>query len=1027
VFFCSSSFTQTEGNTDMKKKFFMYLVAVLCFLGISSVARAQLTLGTSFADTVVSYTPAAGVVAPCLVPNNALGAPDYVPPVAECVNYVALGDGGSLVLKFTDNYITTGDGDDLWIFEVGVHQEPTDVYIRQVGEPWLYIGTAGGGTVGMDIDGVPGVVPEGVYRFVKLVDLLPAQSAGVPWLGADIDAVKTARPYPCSDWLDVDAGALHSVGIKMDGSLWTWGNNTDGQLGNGTTTDKHLPTRVGLENDWVAIAAGYDHNAALKMDGSLWTWGNNANGQLGDGTTTNKNVPTRVGLENNWESIAAGGYHTMAIKFGGSLWTWGANGNGQLGDGSSIDKNTPTLVGNDWLTVAGGGFHTLALKTNETLWTWGYNGDGQLGDGSSVDRNTPTEIGAGWIGIAGGGYHSLGIQGDGTLWTWGSNVSGQLGNGTTGSGANTPSMIGEYFTSIDGGEHYSLAVGMDGSLWAWGANYTGQLGDGTTILRNSPTMIGVDYDWGIIATGLDHSLSLKVNASLWAWGSNSHGQLGDGTTIPKNSPIKIQDSCDACPDGVCGAINCDIDNPTADDANCNGIDDDCDGLIDEDYVPTLTNCGTGSCGTTGMTVCIEGNIFDSCIPDIPQPETCGDGIDQDCDGSDVSCNGDPITTINTSISTPDDDAEEYWNCGTFNDCTEHPNGRIKLASHDLDMGHQQIKYVGLRFQNMSIPSGAVITNAYVTFVSNEANANVGNVSLRIRCEDADNTAAFNDTPFNIGNRSKTSADTFWSPGAWALNSMHQTPNFASSVQEVVNRIGWNSGNAITVLITRASGDGSGDDVRAAVSHDKDPSAAAVLHIEYQYTPGTIEASVGTSSGDSEEYWNCNAYNNCAELPDGHIKLASSDLDMGHPQMKYVGIRFENLNIPQGVTVTNAYLELVSNETNSGNVALRIRCEDADSSAPFSNAPFNIGNRSKTSAETIWSPGAWIAGSIYQTDNFAPSFQEVVDRGGWNPGNALAVLISRSSGDGNGDDVRAAVSYDSNPNDVAVLHVEYEVP
>jgi len=189
----------------------------------------------------------------------------------------------------------------------------------------------------------------------------------------------------------------------------------------------------------------------------------------------------------------------------------------------------------------------------------------------------------------------------------------------------------------------------------------------------------------------------------------------------------------------------------------------------------------------------------------------------------------------------------------------------------------------------------------------------------------------------------------------------------------------------------------------------------------------VDVGIDVASDDAEEYWNCEDFNNCYGHPNGLIKLNSIDLDMGHEQMKYVGLRFQNMNIPSGAVITNAYLEFTGDEANSGEITLRIRCEGADNAAPFTTSPFNIGNRSKTSAETLWTPGAWVVGQTYQSDNFAASVQEVIDRGGWNSGNALAVLITRSVGDDSGDDVRAAVSYDTNPNAAPILYVEYTTP
>jgi len=742
---------------------------------------------------------------------------------------------------------------------------------------------------------------------------------------------QAVNPSPCNSFSAVEAGGLHNVGVKLDGSLWAWGFNSKGQLGEGTTTNRSAPTRIGTNTDWTALTSGFYHSAALRANGSLWTWGDNDAGQLGYISTLPKLAPTRVGTGTDWAAISSGYYHTAALKTDGSLWAWGGNSGGQLGDGTTTDKSTPTQIGTEtnWTIVTAGGFHTVAIKTDGSLWAWGRNDKGQLGDGTTTDKSLPTRIGIDndWVLLSANGFHTIAIKTGGSLWAWGGNNNGQLGDGTT-TDKSTPTRIGtgNDWSFIATGGFHTVAIKTDGSLWAWGYNYFGQIGDGTTTTRTSPARMGIETDWVSATAGYHHTVANKTDGSLWAWGFNYHGQLGDGTiALRKTTPVNIEGGC------------------------------------------------------------IESGA------------------------------------IAKSISSPDDDAEEYWNCEVFNNCTNHPNGLIKLNSSDLDMGHVQMKYVGLRFQNMSIPRGAVITSAYLELTGDEANS--ADITLRIRCEDADNAAPFSNSPFNIGSRSKTSADIFWSPGAWVVGQTYQSDNFAASIQEVTDRAGWNPGNAIAILITRSVG----DDVRAAVSYDNDPSAAAVLHVEYQYVSGIFDDIVDTSNGDAEEYWNCEKFNNCTSHPNGLIKLASPDLDMGHEQVKYVGIRFENLDIPQGATVTNAYIEFVSSEADNGEITLRIRCEDADNSAPFSNSPFNIGSRSKTSADTLWSPVAWVVGQTDQSDNFAASVQEVLDRGGWNSGNALAVLITRSFGDESGYDVRAAVSYDTDPDAAPILHIEYEVP
>ena len=142
------------------------------------------------------------------------------------------------------------------------------------------------------------------------------------------------------------------------------------------------------------IAAGDDHTIALRSNGTLWAWGWNGYGQVGDGTTTDRHSPVQIGSDTNWVAIAAGDWHTIALKSNGTLWSWGSNGLGQLGDGTTTNKNRPVQIGSDptWVAIAGGYYHTIALKSNGTLWAWGWNGYGQLGDGTNIDKNSPVPI-----------------------------------------------------------------------------------------------------------------------------------------------------------------------------------------------------------------------------------------------------------------------------------------------------------------------------------------------------------------------------------------------------------------------------------------------------------------------------------------------------------------------------------------------------------------------------------------------------------------------------------------------------------
>ncbi|MDR0334447.1 MAG: hypothetical protein LBH69_00975, partial [Methanomassiliicoccaceae archaeon] len=209
-----------------------------------------------------------------------------------------------------------------------------------------------------------------------------------------------------NDWASVSAGRSHTVAVKNDGTLWTWGLNFYGQLGDNSTVNKLVPTKIGSDTDWASVSAGYNHTVAMKTNGELWVWGYNYYGQLGDGTTENKLVPTKIGSDTDWASVSAGCHHTVAIKKNGELWAWGLNEFGQLGDNSTTDKLVPTKIGSDtdWASVSVGQFHTVAIKTNGELWAWGYNYDGQPGDGTTENNLVPTKIGSDtdWASVSAG-------------------------------------------------------------------------------------------------------------------------------------------------------------------------------------------------------------------------------------------------------------------------------------------------------------------------------------------------------------------------------------------------------------------------------------------------------------------------------------------------------------------------------------------------------------------------------------------------------------------------------------------------
>lgn len=347
-------------------------------------------------------------------------------------------------------------------------------------------------------------------------------------------------------WQAIDAGEGHTAAIKKDGTLWTWGYNNFGQLGDATNKNKSIPTQVGTSSNWSNVSTGNNFTIALKTDGTLWAWGNNTSGELGDGTNVNKNSPIQIGNSRDWQSISTGSSFTAAIKTNGTLWFWGSNSRGQLGNGSSnntIYSPTQTGIANDWQTISCGGSHIIGLKTNGSLWAWGNNEYGQVGDATGNNiRSTPNHIGTAtnWKSISTGAEHSIALKSDGTLWGWGYNVGGQLGDGTT-SYRIVPTLIGldSNWESVSAGGNHTTAIKFNGTLWATGRNNYGQLGDGTIIERHTFTSIGLQNDWLKIAGGSEHNVGIRENGELFAWGSNFQGRLGNGKTVDEYNPVQI--------------------------------------------------------------------------------------------------------------------------------------------------------------------------------------------------------------------------------------------------------------------------------------------------------------------------------------------------------------------------------------------------------------------------------------------------------------------------------------------------------
>ncbi|MBL9152824.1 MAG: hypothetical protein JNK37_10075 [Verrucomicrobiales bacterium] len=340
--------------------------------------------------------------------------------------------------------------------------------------------------------------------------------------------------------LDHNSVVREPVGALQ--SVFIWGSNGSGQLGDGTTTSRSFPSLVATGVD--QVVGGGSHSLLLSPDGTLRACGYNNFGQLGDSTGTDRTSPVQVGMASNWQSVSAGGNHSLGVRSDGTLWAWGRNSSGQLGDGTTTNRSSPVQVGtaSNWQSVSAGAVYSLGVRSDGTLWAWGNNSISQLGDGTTTQRNSPVQVGtvSNWQSVSAGGSHSLGVRSDGTLWAWGYNASGQLGDGTTTQRA-SPVQVGtaSNWQSVAAGSNHSLGVRSDGTLWAWGTNGNGQLGDGTTTQRTSPVQVGTTGNWQSVSAGGEHSLGVRSDGTLWAWGNNSNSQLGDGTTTQRSSPVQV--------------------------------------------------------------------------------------------------------------------------------------------------------------------------------------------------------------------------------------------------------------------------------------------------------------------------------------------------------------------------------------------------------------------------------------------------------------------------------------------------------
>jgi alpha-tubulin suppressor-like RCC1 family protein len=339
----------------------------------------------------------------------------------------------------------------------------------------------------------------------------------------------------------------HLLALKSDGSAWSWGTGTSGELGQGTTAvGRSSPVSVIGGHLFSAIAVGSNDNIALKSNGSAWSWGSSSGGQLGDNFNFVRSSPVSVVGGHLFTKISAGNVLSLALKSDGSAWSWGTGTSGQLGEGTvAVNRSSPVSVigGHSFNNISAGTSFSLALKSDGSAWAWGLNSSDQLGDGTAILKSSPVSVIGGHLfaKISAGALNSYALKSDGSVWAWGSRASGALGNNTDNLVVPPVSVVGGHsFSNLTAGNNFALALkSSDGSAWAWGAG--SQLGQNTdTNNRSSPVSVVGGHSFSVITIGVaDSVIALKSDGSAWAWGTNLVGQLGDNSVLSRSSPVSV--------------------------------------------------------------------------------------------------------------------------------------------------------------------------------------------------------------------------------------------------------------------------------------------------------------------------------------------------------------------------------------------------------------------------------------------------------------------------------------------------------
>lgn len=357
----------------------------------------------------------------------------------------------------------------------------------------------------------------------------------------DVNSIFTAKESSEESLLNnsLEEGDIFTIILKENGTVWTFGNNAYGQLGDGTTENSGIPQKIRELTNIVYINAGATFAFAINENGEVFSWGNNRYAQLGDGTCTQRNKPVRISKLIDIKKVSSGYYHAVALKNDGSIYVWGSPVMSDSIYSSQLELSPVKLDIPKVKDISSGKGHIIALSEEGEIYTWGENESGQLGNGvfgNSIFSPHKVELSADIIKIESGMKHSIAIDNLGRVYVWGSNFYGQLGDGT-----NEDKCIPELLESIDdikdviAGYNHTIFIKNNDGIYTCGNNDCGQLGIGTTENSNLPIKISNQYESILISGGLSHTIEVDEEENIYVWGLNASRQLGNSYNTPNNN------------------------------------------------------------------------------------------------------------------------------------------------------------------------------------------------------------------------------------------------------------------------------------------------------------------------------------------------------------------------------------------------------------------------------------------------------------------------------------------------------------